>query len=173
MGERDRSGSDTDTRRGVAAASRRARRIVSRLSDNDGVRFARRLWGRYVRNRPEQCQLSVTFPTAPERPTIGRIHEWIADLEVAFEGRLDVYARRRSVTVVTDRVPTERVDLDALESTIERIESGYAETHSLAHLEKMRPRDGRLVRSDIVVPVKPLFPRDRPSEPEGVRSAAD
>ncbi|WP_408959106.1 hypothetical protein [Natrinema sp. 74] len=173
MGERDRSGSDTTSRRGAVTASERARRIVSRLPGGAGVRRARRLWRRYAYDRPEQCQLSVTFPTAPDRPTIGRVYEWIADLEVAFEGRLDVYARQHSVTVVTDRVPIERVDLDALEETIERIESGYAETHSLAHLEKVRPRDGQLVRSDVVVPVKPLFPREQTAEPDGVRSAAD
>lgn len=169
MGD-DRGDSETTGRPDAETASDRAVRVASRLP---GVQFGRRLWRRYVRERPAAYQASITFPTAPDRPTIGRVHEWIADLEVAFEGRLDVYARRRSIAVVTDCVPAEQVDVDALEATVERIEAGYAETHSLAHLEKVRPRDGRLVRSDVVVPVKPLFPRERSADPDRVRSTAD
>ncbi|WP_254523191.1 hypothetical protein [Natrinema caseinilyticum] len=173
MGERYDAESETSTRGGAAVATDRVRHLVSRLSDGDVVQFARGLWRRYVREDPADCRVSITFPTGPDRPTVGRIHDWIADLEVAFEGRVDVYARRRSIAVVTDTVPADRVDVDAVESIIERIEAGYAETHSLAHLEKVRPRNGRLVRTDVVVPVKPLFPRDRATEPKRVRSAAD
>ncbi|QLG50507.1 hypothetical protein [Natrinema halophilum] len=173
MGERDEAESETALRRYTLAVFDRARRVASRASDSNTVRFARRFWRRFVRERPTDCQVSITFPTGDGGPSIGTIHDWIEDLEIAFEGRLDVYARRRCIRVVTDTVPADQVDIDAVEAIVNRIEMGYDATHSLAHIEKIRFRNGRLVRADVVVPVKPLFPREGTAEPTHVTSTAD
>ncbi|MHC3437577.1 hypothetical protein ACYJ1Y_05595 [Natrialbaceae archaeon A-gly3] len=133
----------------------------------------RNLWKRHVTGRPDQYQAYVAFPTGTDRPSVGDVHDRIEDLEYAFEGRLDVYARMRSVAVVTDRVPAERFDVDAFEAILERIEDVYDGTHRLARLEKWRSIDGQLVTSYVVVPVKPLFPREEESAPERVASPAE
>ena len=129
-----------------------------------GLSRAKRLWNRYVADGPDQYQAYVSFPERPGRDSIGDVHERIAELERVFDGRLDVYARSNGVAVATDRVPAERFDTDAFESVLERIERVYAATHRLAHVEKRRPIDGKLVTSYVVVPVKPLFPREGDDE---------
>lgn len=129
-----------------------------------GLSRAKRLWTRYVAADPEQYQAYVSFPARPGRESVGDVHEQIAALERVFEGRLDVYARSNGVAVATDRVSAERFDADAFESILERIERVYAATHRLARVTKRRKIDGKLVRSDVVVPVKPLFPREEDDE---------
>ncbi|SFS34837.1 hypothetical protein SAMN04488556_0302 [Halostagnicola kamekurae] len=123
-----------------------------------GLSRAKRLWHRYVVDDPEEYQAYVSFPERSGRESVGDVHEQIAALERVFEGRLDVYARSNGVAVATDRVSAERFDADAFESILERIERVYAGTHRLARVKKRRRIDGKLVRSDVVVPVKPLFP---------------
>jgi hypothetical protein len=172
MRERDRADPVTALRRHAAAAADRATRVASGLPGTETVRFLGRLWNRHVRDSPDLYQASLTFPTAPDRPTVGEIHDWIDALEHAFEGYLDVYARRGRVAVVTDRVPAERFDGEAFDAVLERIEDGYAGTHSVAHLEKWRRADGRLVRAHVLVPVKPLFPRAGGDGTAADRSAA-
>ncbi|MDJ1432737.1 hypothetical protein [Halostagnicola sp. A-GB9-2] len=122
--------------------------------------IVKQLWKRYVSNRPEQYQAYVAFPPRTDQPSIGDVHDRIEELERCFEGRLDVYAKSNGIAVATDRVPAERFDVDAFESVLKRIEDVYAATHRLAQVEKCRPIDGRLVTSYVVVPVRPLFPRD-------------
>lgn len=131
------------------------------------------LWKRYVVGRPDRCQAYVAFPTGRDEPPAGSVHDRIEELERVFEGRLDVYARVSSLAVVTDRVPSEEFDAAAFDAVLDRIERGYAETHSLARLEKWRTIDGRLVKSYVVVPVKPLFPRDETGRRKRLRSVAD
>ncbi|WP_255169836.1 hypothetical protein [Natrononativus amylolyticus] len=131
------------------------------------------LWKRYVAKRPDRYQAYVAFPSGREGPSAGSVHDRIDELERVFEGKLDVYARVSSLAVVTDRVPSEQFDVAAFESALDRIEGCYADTHSLARLEKWRTTDGRLVKSYVVVPVKPLFPRDETDRPDRVRPAAD
>lgn len=129
----------------------------------------RRLWKRHVSGRPDGYQAYVSFPTDRGRPTMGDVQDRIDELERAFEGRLDVYARTSSLAVVSDPVPMDQFDETAFEAALERIEDGYDGTHSVARLEKWRPFDGRLVKSYVVVPVRPLFP----PEEDRVASAAD
>ncbi|QCS43048.1 hypothetical protein [Natrinema versiforme] len=172
MRERDRAESLTALRRHASAATDRATRALSRAPGVGIARSLRRLWQRHVRAEPDRYQASITFPTAPDRPTVGEIHDWIEALEHAFEGRLDVYARRGSVAVVSDCVAAEQFDGDAFEAVCERIEDGYAGTHSLSHLKKWRRNDGRLVRAHVIVPVKPLFPQEKADESARGRSAA-
>lgn len=118
------------------------------------------LWKRYVTGRPDRYQAYVSFPTASDRPSIGSLHRRIEGLERVFEGRLDVYARRSGLAVVTDPVPAEGFDAIGFQSVIDSIETAYAETHDLARLEKWRSIDDHLVKSYVIVPVRPLFPRD-------------
>lgn len=164
MGTRDRAerGTTADVRgrisESAAFVADRAARIASRLPGRRLVAAGRRYWQRRVREQPDRYQASITFPTAPDRPTVAEIHDWIGDLERAFEGHLDVYARRGSVAVVTDPVSDAQFDADAFEAVCERIEDGYAGTHAISHIEKWRRIDGRLVRAHVIVPVKPLFP---------------
>ncbi|ELY97958.1 hypothetical protein [Natrialba asiatica] len=122
------------------------------------MKLLRHLWKRHVTGRPDQYQAYVSFPSRTDRP-VGDVHDRIEELEYAFEGRLDIYARSQGVAVVTDRISAEAFDVDTFESILERIEDAYATTHRLAQLEKCRSIDGRLVTSYVVVPVKPLFPR--------------
>ncbi|MBZ6496407.1 hypothetical protein [Natrinema longum] len=172
MPEHDRTDSVTTLRRRAAAAADRATTAISRVPGIGATRSLYRVWQRHVRERPDQYQASITFPTAPTRPTVAEIHDWIEDLEYAFEGRLDVYARRGSVAVETDRVSAELFDEDEFVEICERIEDGYDGSHSIAHLKKWRRNDGRLVRAHVIVPVKPLFPRDETDEPDADRAAA-
>ncbi|WP_323172825.1 hypothetical protein [Natrialba sp. PRR66] len=124
------------------------------------MKLLRHLWKRRVTGRPDQYQAYVAFPSRADRP-VGDIHDRIDELEHAFEGRLDIYARSQGIAVATDRVSAETFDVDAFEAILERIEDAYAATHRLAQLEKWRSIDGRLVTSYVVVPVKPLFPRTK------------
>lgn len=164
MGKRDRAERGTNARRRVSTLAEHATRLGSRLPGSRVATIGHRLWQRHVQERPDEYRASITFPTAPDRPTVAEIHDWIDGLEHAFEGHLDVYARRRSVAVVTDPVPAAHFDESIFDDVCERIEDGYADTHAVSHLEKWRRIDGRLVRSHVIVPVKPLFPRDEPAE---------
>ncbi|AEH37222.1 hypothetical protein [Halopiger xanaduensis] len=135
------------------------------------MQFLTRLWKRHVRGEPDGYRAYVSLPT--EDRSFGEIHDCIERLEYAFEGRLDVYARTRGVAAVSDPVSAAQFDGDAFESALERLESCYDETHSVARLEKWRRFDGRLVKSYVVVPVKPLFPRNRTDDAPRVRATAE
>nr|WP_306060073.1 hypothetical protein [Natronococcus sp. AD5] len=135
--------------------------------------FAKRLWKRRVAERPDRYQAYVSFPMGGDRSAFSEIHECIEELEYVFEGRLDVYARTNGVAVVSDRVLADRFDRNAFESALDRIEACYAETHSIARLEKWRPSGGQLVKSFVVVPVKPLFPDDPTGKAPRARSTAE
>ncbi|MCU4740112.1 hypothetical protein OB955_03265 [Halobacteria archaeon AArc-m2/3/4] len=132
----------------------------------------RELWKRYVVGDPDLYQAYVSFPTRADGSLSGDVTDRVEELEYAFEGRLDVYARVSSIAIVSDRVPAEQFDTDRFEAVLDRIEDTYAETHSLARLEKWRPFDDRLVKSYVVVPVKPLFPAAA-ERPKRVRSLAE
>ncbi len=164
MQDRDRP--STTTIETATAASARATRVASRLPGAGIVRRLRRCWQRRVRDRPDRYQASITFPTGPGRPSIGEIRGWIEALEYAFEGRLDVYARRGRIAVETDPVSAELFDSEGFDAVCERIAAGYGDSHSLAHVRKWRRNDGRLVRAHVIVPVKPLVPRDGDAEAE-------
>ncbi|AGB32423.1 hypothetical protein C488_12196 [Natrinema pellirubrum DSM 15624] len=170
MQDRDRV-SLTALRRSVAAARGRAIRAASRLPGAGTAGRLGRLWQRHVRGRPDQYQASITFPTGPDRPDIGEIQDWIEALEYAFEGRLDVYARRGRIAVETDPVSAELFDLEAFDAICERIADGYGGSHSLAHVRKWRRNEGQLVRAHVIVPVKPLFPRDEGANAEPAATA--
>ncbi len=172
MRERDRADPVTHFRRRASTAAGRATDIASRMPGSSVAQRLRRFWQRHVREQPDQYQASITFPTAPDRPTVGEIHGWIEDVEHAFEGRLDVYARRGSVTVVTDHVSAELFDETAFDAVYERIEDGYRGSHSIAHLEKWRRNDGNLVRAHVIVPVKPLFPPAEADDSTATRAAS-
>ncbi|WP_049901490.1 hypothetical protein [Natrinema sp. J7-1] len=173
MRERDRPVPVAALRRRVSAAADRATHIASAGPGGGTARRLGRLWQRHVRDRPDQYQASITFPTAPDRPTVGEIHDWIEALEYAFDGRLDVYARRGSVAVETDPVSAALFDEDEFGAICKRIEKGYDGSHAGAHLQKWRRNDGRLVRAHVIVPVKPLFPRGDADGPDAERAAAD
>ena len=136
------------------------------------MQFVKRLWKRHVRGRPDRYQAYISLPTTDGEPSFGEVHDCIERLEHVFEGRLDVYARVRRIAVVSDPVPADQFDGDAFESALERLEACY-ETHSLARLEKWRPSDDRVVKSYVIVPVKPLFPRDRSDDESRIRSTAE
>ncbi|RKD97801.1 hypothetical protein [Halopiger aswanensis] len=135
------------------------------------MQFLTRLWKRHVRGEPDGYRAYVSLPTADR--SFGEVHDCIERLEHVFEGRVDVYARVDGVAAVSDCVPADQFDGDAFEAALERLESCYAETHSVARLEKWRRIDGRLVKSYVVVPVKPLFPRDRTDDAPAIRSPAE
>ncbi|USZ70796.1 hypothetical protein [Natronosalvus halobius] len=128
----------------------------------------KRLWKRYVAERPDEYQAYISLPTESSAPTMGALHDLIQDAEFAFEGRLDVYARRRRLAVVTDRVPHETFDTAAFDAVIETLESLY-EAHAVARVEKWRSVNGRLVKTYVVVPVKPLF--SKLAKPKAARPA--
>lgn len=138
-----------------------------------GLAFAKRLWKRHVTERPDRYQAYVSFPMDGDRSAFGEIHECIEELEYVFEGRLDVYARTNGIAVVSDRVLADQFDRDAFETVLDRIEAYYAETHSIARLEKWRPSGSQLVKSFVVVPVKPLFPRASAKKTPRVQSATE
>ena len=135
------------------------------------MQFVTRLWKRHVRKRPDEYQAYVSLPTSDD-PSFGEVHDCIERLEHVFEGRLDVYARVRRLAVVSDPVSADRFDADAFEDALESLEDCY-EAHSLARLEKWRPSDDRLVKSYVVVPVKPLFPRTRTADEPRAESVVE
>uniref|UniRef100_A0A8A2VBG1 Uncharacterized protein n=1 Tax=Haloterrigena alkaliphila TaxID=2816475 RepID=A0A8A2VBG1_9EURY len=136
------------------------------------MQFVKRLWKRHVQDQPDGYQAYVSLPTDDAEPSVGDVHDCIDRLEHAFEGRLDVYARVSRIAVVSDPVSADQFDDDAFEAALERLEACY-EAHSLARLEKWRSADDRLVKSYVVVPVKPLFPRDRTDDAPRVRSVVE
>lgn len=172
MRERDRVDPVTVLRRRSSAAATRVADLASRVPGLGVTRRVGKFWQRHVRERPDQYQASITFPTTPDQPTVGAIHGWIEDLEHVFEGRLDVYARRGSITVVTDHLSADLFDTAAFDAVCERIEDGYRDSHSLAHVEKWRRNDGRLVRAHVIVPVKPLFPHAESGDSAKARAAS-
>lgn len=123
--------------------------------------------------QPDRYQAYVSLPTRDDHLPFGEVHDRIEELEHVFEGRLDVYARLGGIAVTTDPIPANQFDRDAFEAALDRLEDCYADTHSLARLEKWRPSGDRLVKSFVVIPVKPLFPRDRTDDAPQIRSAAD
>lgn len=137
------------------------------------MQFLTQFWKRHVTGQPDRYQAYISLPTRDTQRAFGEVHECIEELEHVFEGRLDVYARVRGMAVATDPVPADQFDRVAFEAALKRLEDCYAETHSLARLEKWRPSEGRLTKSYVVVPVKPLFPRDRTDDVPRVRSAAE
>ena len=136
------------------------------------MQFVKRLWKRHVRKRPDEYQAYVSLPTSDDDPSFAEVHDCIERLEHVFEGRLDVYARMRRLAVVSDPVSADRFDADAFEAALESLEDCY-EARSLARLEKWRPSDDRVVKSYVVVPVKPLFPRDRTDDEPRAQSAVE
>ncbi|MFC6768808.1 hypothetical protein [Natrinema soli] len=165
MRERDGADPVTVLQRYSSAAAKRLTDVASGLPGAGTAGRLGRLWQRHVRERPDRYRASITFPTAPDRPSVGEVHGWIEELEYAFEGRLDVYARRGSVAVETDRISAELFDEAEFDAICERIEDGYSGSHSIAHLKKLRRHDDGLVRTHVIVPVKPLFPRDEADDP--------
>ena len=147
-------------------------RSDSKRYGGEPVQLVKRLWKRRVRGRPDRYRAYVSLPTTDDRPSVGEVHDCIERLERAFEGHVDVYARVRRLAVVSDPIPADRFDDDAFEAALERLEACY-ETHSLTRLEKWRPSDDRLVKSYVVVPVKPLFPADRAGDEPRVRSTLE
>ncbi|RQH03458.1 hypothetical protein [Natrarchaeobius oligotrophus] len=133
----------------------------------------RRLWKRHVTGRPDQYQAYVSFPPTTDGTPVANAHDWIEELEYTFEGRLDVYARFQGIAVVTDRVPADEFDAATFETILDRLEDAYTGTHRLVRLEKWRPIDDSLVRSYVVVPVKPLFPSDSAERPEMAPSSTE
>ncbi|WP_247728624.1 hypothetical protein [Halovivax limisalsi] len=130
----------------------------------------RTAWKRHVTGEPDRYQAYVSFPVGRRGATDGRVAEHVEALERVFEGRLDVYARRSRLAAVSDPVRTDRFDPSNLRTVLDRIEAAYEETHALATVTKWRSIDGRLVKSFVAVPVRPLFPPgtdpdDRPSKP--------
>ncbi|MFP9190525.1 hypothetical protein [Natronosalvus vescus] len=129
----------------------------------------RRLWKRHVRGCPDDYQAYISLPTEPQEPTLSEVQTLIEDIEFVFEGRLDVYARVERLAIVTDPVPRGVVDPTAFEAVLEQLEELYADTHSLARIEKWRSSNNRLIKTYVVVPVKPLFPRsERPKRTRSV-----
>ncbi|MFC4543669.1 hypothetical protein ACFO5R_17215 [Halosolutus amylolyticus] len=147
--------------------------VTSRLPGRGVLAAAKRRWKRHVTERPDRYQAYVSFPTDGEQSGVGDVHDCIEDLEHVFEGRLDVYARTNGIAVVSDRVSAAQFDRDAFERAVARIEDYYAETHTVARLEKWRPGGDRLVKSFVIVPVKPLFPHESSEKAPRVRSAAE
>ncbi|WP_265111325.1 hypothetical protein [Halosolutus halophilus] len=147
--------------------------VASRVPGRGWLAAAKRRWKRHVTERPELYQAYVSLPTDGDRSGFGDVHDCVEDLEYVFEGRLDVYARTNGIAVVSDRVSADQFDRDAFERVVERIEDCYAGTRTVARLEKWRPGGDRLVKSFVVVPVKPLFPDESSEKAPRVRSAAE
>lgn len=117
-----------------------------------------RFWKRRVLGRPDRYQASISLPIGDgDAPDDGDVRARIDDLEAVFEGRLDVFAKRDGVTVVTDAVPRGQFETDAFDDVLDDLEALYEGTHSLAVLEKWRTLEERVVKRYVVVPVKPLF----------------
>ncbi|ELZ14284.1 hypothetical protein C479_00210 [Halovivax asiaticus JCM 14624] len=129
-------------------------------------RLLRTRWKRDVRAQPDRYQVYVSFPTDERHSRTGPVAEHVTELEHLFEGWIDVYARSSGLAVVSDPVSADRFALPRFRDLLDRIEATYDPTHSLTSLEKWRTIDGALVKSFVVVPVKPLFPAaETESEP--------
>ncbi|MFC3958379.1 hypothetical protein [Halovivax cerinus] len=122
------------------------------------LRAIRTVWKRDVLSRPDRYQVYVSFPTDETHSRSEPVADHVAEIERLFEGWVDVYARASGLAVVSDPVAADRVDLSQFRSLLDRIEETYAATHSLVRLEKWRTIDDALVKSFVVVPVRPLFP---------------
>jgi len=114
--------------------------------------------------RPDQYRASITF--RPPRPPVGRRGPRLdRGSRVRVRGLPDVYARRGSVAVETDRVSAELFDEAEFDAICERIEDGYSGSHPDRPSEKWRRHDDGPVRAHVIVPVKPLFPPDEADDP--------
>lgn len=130
-------------------------------------------WKRDVVSRPDRYQAYVSFPVDRDHAHVGIVADHVADLERVFEGWVDVYAKQSTFAVVSDPVPADRFDPATFRTLLDQIEESFAETYSFTTLEKWRTIDGSLVKSFVVVPVKPLFPPRSPESRRQVPSAAE
>lgn len=130
-------------------------------------------WKRDVIGRPDCYQAYVSFPTDGTHSRAGPVANLVEQLEHVFEGSIDVYARSSGIAAVSDAVPADRFEPTAFQAVLDRMEECYGETHSLTSLEKWNVIDGSLVKSYVVVPVKPLFPRSDPDERNRVHAPAE
>lgn len=139
-------------------------------SGGDDV-VVKRLWKRYVTGQPDAYQAYISLPTDVDGPPMTDVHDVIESLEIVVEGRLDIYARVRRLAIVSDRISTDGIDTTEFDAVLERLEELYAETHSVAQIEKWRSINGQFVKTYVVVPVKPLFP-DADGRPRGRHRSA-
>lgn len=123
------------------------------------MELLRRLWKRRVARDPDRYRAYVNLPVAPSAAVdVGEARDLIDDLERLFEGRLDVRATADALIAVTDDVPAETFDAAAFDAFLDRLEAWYAGSHEVARHHAWRRGDDGLVRSTVVVPVRPLFP---------------
>ena len=122
-------------------------------------RFVRRLLG-----RPPAYQVYVRLPT--RLPTgesiVADARGLVDDLEAICEGRLDVYGTADGMVANTDVVSASAFDVDRFDRFLERVEQRYDGPYTVAVIRKRRAdHRTRRVTSYLVVPVRPLFPRNR------------
>lgn len=123
----------------------------------------RQLLERYVLRRREAYQIYARLPTRlPSGESIvGDVRRLVDDLEALCEGRLDVYGTADGLVVDTDVMSASAFDVDGFDRFLAAVETRYDGPYDVAVVRKRRPDDSRRqVTSYLVVPVRPLFPRD-------------
>ncbi|WP_290816401.1 hypothetical protein [Halovivax sp.] len=123
----------------------------------------RRFVSRLV-SRPRAYQVYVRLPTRlPNGESIvADARALVDDLEAICEGSLDVYGTVDGMVANTDVVSASTFDVDRFDRFLERVEERYDGPYTVAVIRKRRAdHRTRRVTSYLVVPVRPLFPRDR------------
>lgn len=125
----------------------------------------RRFVRRHVLRRTEAYQAYLRLPTRlPSGESIvGDARDLADDVETICEGKLDVYGTADGMVLDTDVISASHFDVERFERVLERLEERYSGPYSVAVLRKRRVDDARRrITTYVVVPVRPLFPRDRP-----------
>lgn len=127
----------------------------------------RQFFRRHVLPRREAYQVYLRLPT--RLPTgesiVADARGLVDELEALCDGRLDVYGTVDGMIADTDVLSTSTFDVGQFEELLEAVEDRYDGPFSVAVVKKRRRIDSRIVTSYLVVPVRPLFPCDRPLSP--------
>lgn len=117
----------------------------------------RQFWKRHVTNQPDQYQAYISLPIEPGSLSESDIYRGVEKLEYVFEGRLNIYARTDRIAVVSDCISAAQFDKDEFETALKQIESCYNDTYTITHLKKWKRKNDKIIKSFVVVPVKPFF----------------
>jgi hypothetical protein len=125
----------------------------------DPPQWLDRRWKRHVRGRPDRYRVVLDLPTvAPSGESLlGAAVDHVERLRLLARGRVDVDGTD-GLVAETDPVPAGEFDGAALDALVAALSRTYGDAFDVTTIETWRYADCGLVKSVVVVPVRPLFP---------------
>jgi len=131
----------------------------------DAPRWLDRFWKRHVRCRPDRYRVVLELPTvAPSGESLlGAAVDHVEALRRLSRGRVDVDGTD-GVVAETDPVPAAEFDGTGLDALLTALGRTY-DAFEITTVETWYHADCGLVKSVVVVPVRPLFPAAEDTAP--------